>query len=56
MFVGDRMSPGGNDYPAAQAGAAALSVTGPGDTLRLCDELLDRLERQTDPAGHTGRD
>lgn len=56
VFVGDRMSPGGNDYPAAQAGAAALSVTGPDDTLRLCDELLDRLERQTDPAGHTGRD
>lgn len=46
VFVGDRMSPGGNDYPAAQAGAIALRVSGPDDTLRLCDELLRRLDRR----------
>lgn len=39
-FVGDRMDPGGNDYPAALAGAMALRVQGPEDTLTLCDELI----------------
>ena len=43
IFVGDRMTPGGNDYPAAQAGAIALQVTGPQDTVRLCDILLPLL-------------
>ncbi|WP_018143555.1 HAD-IIB family hydrolase [Alloscardovia criceti] len=32
VFVGDRMTPGGNDYPAAQAGTRAVSVTGPDQT------------------------
>ena len=43
VFVGDRMTPGGNDYPAAQAGAVALAVTDPSDTLRLVDAMLERL-------------
>lgn len=43
IFVGDRMTPGGNDYPAAQAGAIALQVTGSQDTVRLCDILLSLL-------------
>lgn len=43
MFVGDRMAPGGNDYPAALAGAMAVAVSGPQDTLRLIDRLLERL-------------
>lgn len=43
IFVGDRMNPGGNDYPAAQAGAMGVAVTSPADTLRLIDELLARL-------------
>lgn len=40
MFVGDRMTPGGNDYPAAVAGTLAVRVTGPEDTARLCDALI----------------
>ncbi|NEG89376.1 HAD-IIB family hydrolase [Bifidobacterium aerophilum] len=40
-FVGDRMTPGGNDYPAAEAGAYAIAVTSPADTLRFLDRLLD---------------
>lgn len=35
-FIGDRMDPDGNDYPAAQAGTMALRVRGPEDTLQLC--------------------
>jgi len=42
-FVGDRMQPGGNDYPAAQAGAMGIAVANPSDTLRLVDGLLERL-------------
>ncbi|NEG55697.1 HAD-IIB family hydrolase [Bifidobacterium platyrrhinorum] len=42
-FVGDRMEPGGNDYPAAQAGVRGVSVTCPADTLVLIDGLLERL-------------
>ncbi|BDR52881.1 haloacid dehalogenase [Bombiscardovia nodaiensis] len=35
VFVGDRMDPDGNDYPAAQAGTMALRVSEPDDTLEL---------------------
>ncbi|MBW3080352.1 HAD-IIB family hydrolase [Bifidobacterium saguinibicoloris] len=45
VFVGDRMRPGGNDYPAAQAGAMGVEVTCPADTLRFIDGLLARLPR-----------
>ena len=34
-FVGDRMDPDGNDYPAALAGAMALRVHNPADALDL---------------------
>ena len=38
-FVGDRMDPDGNDYPAAVAGAYAIRVHEPGDTLRIIRRL-----------------
>lgn len=51
IFVGDRMTPGGNDYPAAQAGTMGVAVTSPADTLRFIDGLLARLpEPVTDAA------
>ncbi|WP_201737200.1 HAD-IIB family hydrolase [Bifidobacterium aemilianum] len=43
VMVGDRMTPGGNDYPAAAAGALAVRVSNPEDTLALCDRLLAEL-------------
>ncbi|WP_420829250.1 HAD family hydrolase [Bifidobacterium simiiventris] len=43
VFVGDRMNPGGNDYPAAEAGAYAVRVGSPDDTLRFLERLLVRL-------------
>lgn len=39
LFVGDRMDPDGNDYPAATAGALALRVRDPDDALLLVREL-----------------
>lgn len=42
-FIGDRMSPGGNDYPVAFTGALAVRVENPSDTLRLCVRVLSYL-------------
>ena len=41
MFVGDRLDPDGNDYPAAKAGTMAIRVAGPEETLRLCTAIID---------------
>lgn len=43
MFVGDRMTPDGNDYPAVRAGARGVRVSDPTDALGLMDALLSRL-------------
>lgn len=42
IFVGDRMAPGGNDYPAALAGTRAVSVDGPHQT----DEIMRDFIRE----------
>ena len=46
IFVGDRMDPDGNDYPAAVAGTRAVRVTGPADTVMLCDDIIESLRGQ----------
>lgn len=43
IYIGDRMDPDGNDYPAAMAGTRALRVDGPQDTLQVCAALIERL-------------
>ncbi|MEJ5922315.1 HAD-IIB family hydrolase [Bifidobacterium thermophilum] len=43
VYVGDRMDPDGNDYPAVKAGTMAIRVSGPEETLLVCDELIRRL-------------
>ena len=45
VFIGDRMEPNGNDYPAAKAGTRAVKVNGPADTVKLCGEIIARLSR-----------
>ena len=45
VFIGDRMEPDGNDYPAAKAGTRAVKVNGPADTVKLCGEIIARLSR-----------
>ncbi|PLS30778.1 haloacid dehalogenase [Bifidobacterium margollesii] len=42
-FVGDRMDPDGNDYPTAVAGAFAVRVNGPDDTLAMIRGMLDAM-------------
>ncbi|MBT1174845.1 HAD-IIB family hydrolase [Bifidobacterium sp. LC6] len=44
-FVGDRMSEGGNDYPAVEAGARGMAVRDPSDTVELMDAVLERIPR-----------
>ena len=45
VFVGDRMDPDGNDYPAARAGTRAVKVTCPNDTVKLCGGIIASLSR-----------
>ena len=44
VFVGDRMTPTGNDYPAVEAGAIGVPVENPQDTVQLLDALLARFD------------
>lgn len=46
IFVGDRMDPDGNDYPAAVVRVRAVRVTGPADTVMLCDDIIESLRGQ----------
>ena len=45
VFIGDRMEPDGNDYPAALVGARAVKVDGPSDTVKLIGEIIASLSR-----------
>lgn len=44
VFFGDRIRPGGNDYPAILAGARPVPVSGPEDTSRLVSRIIGILE------------
>lgn len=43
LFVGDRLMPGGNDYPVAELGVACQAVDGPDQTVAFLGELIPRL-------------
>jgi phosphomannomutase len=45
LFVGDALFPGGNDYPAKQAGVQSIEVRDPHETKRVIETLLACLER-----------
>ena len=40
IFVGDAVFPGGNDYPAKQAGAASIQVKDPHETKRVIETII----------------
>lgn len=40
LFIGDRLVPGGNDYPVKEMGIACIAVEGPADTLAHVNELV----------------
>jgi len=54
IVVGDAMFPGGNDYPAEQAGVIAIPVRGPEDTKRVVQAILACLADDLPPDAFVG--
>ncbi len=50
IFIGDALFPGGNDYPARQAGAFSVRVSGPDETKRVIEGIIGSLDD-----GHYGK-
>ncbi|MEO8318564.1 MAG: HAD-IIB family hydrolase [Bradyrhizobium sp.] len=44
VFVGDALFPGGNDYPAKQAGVVSIQVRDPHETKRVIEAVIACLE------------
>lgn len=45
LFVGDALFPGGNDYPAKQAGVYSIAVRDPHETKRVIETMVACLEK-----------
>jgi phosphomannomutase len=44
IFIGDAVFPGGNDYPAKEAGALSIQVRDPGETKRVIEAIRACLQ------------
>jgi len=44
IFVGDALFPGGNDYPAIEAGVVSIPVCGPKETRRVIQTIIACLD------------
>lgn len=44
IFIGDALFPGGNDYPAEQAGVVSIPVKGPNETKRVTETIITCLD------------
>jgi hydroxymethylpyrimidine pyrophosphatase-like HAD family hydrolase len=44
IFVGDALFPGGNDYPAEEAGVVSIPVRGPQETKRVIEAIIACLD------------
>jgi len=44
VFVGDAIFPGGNDYPAKQAGVVSIEVRDPHETKRVIEATIACLD------------
>ncbi len=40
IFIGDALFPGGNDYPAKEAGAVSIQVRDPNETKRVIEAIV----------------
>lgn len=40
IFIGDALFPGGNDYPAKEAGVVSIQVGGPTETMRIIETII----------------
>ena len=44
VFFGDKVFPGGNDYPAVLSGTEIISVENPTETENILDKIIDEIE------------
>ena len=44
IFIGDALFPGGNDYPAKEAGVVSIQVKGPQETKRVIEAIIACLD------------
>jgi phosphomannomutase len=44
IFVGDALFPGGNDYPAKEAGALSIQVRDPNESKRVIEAIVACLD------------
>ena len=44
LFIGDAIFPGGNDYPAKQAGVASICIKDPNETKRVVEGIIACLD------------
>jgi phosphomannomutase len=44
IFVGDALFPGGNDYPAKEAGALSIRVRDPNESKRVIEAIVACLQ------------
>ena len=45
LFIGDRLQPGGNDYPVLEMGVACHAVEGPDETLAYVRDLVEKFQQ-----------
>jgi len=45
IFIGDALFPGGNDYPAKEAGAFSIRVSDPNETKRVIEGIIGCLDK-----------
>ncbi len=45
IFIGDALFPGGNDYPAKEAGVISIQVRDPNETKRIIEAITACLDR-----------
>ncbi|GAC1312753.1 MAG: HAD-IIB family hydrolase [Mucilaginibacter sp.] len=50
IFIGDALFPGGNDYPAREAGTFSIRVSDPNETKRVVEGIIGTLDN-----GHFGQ-
>ena len=48
IFVGDALFPGGNDYPAIEAGVVSIQVRDPNETKRVIEAIIACLDSKPD--------
>jgi hypothetical protein len=44
IFIGDALFPGGNDYPAKEAGVVSIQVRDPNETKRVSEAIIACLD------------